>query len=585
MQNRLSIIVLQILVLLGILFSSGAIHAFQMGEVNSQSRIGEPLKASVSLWMSPKDKLQPIRFKISPDLSYISNTKLSAVVNRMEARFVQGPKGSSYVSISTSSPIMEPIVAFRLKVYVGDEVRMRNFALTPSPATRPPRAAVTRARPSGAITPRSTIDGPTYTVISGDTLWGIAQRVGRTNNAETANLVTEIFAGNPHAFANGNQNQLMLGAQLSLPGAGATIADATSSDTPVSTTSPIEPSPGARGETDLFESDAEPIAVASAPRSPVRWQERKPELAAELEALKQKYAALKARYDLNSSQALASEIVAPTTTAMVDVAPNATSELQAAEESPTVEPEALPEVDQVQSETPAISASSATSADPVVTNEDVGMAAYLQSLSSFWASVPLLLILGSICAIFALIVLYRLTRKVVVTQSARRAERRHNSLEEERKAEVTAKAKNRVEMEGEVKRMLDGRGDSPTPSTPEHHIVAAGAVEMPQKPATKEAAIDMNIAHGRYAEAETLLAEVIATSPRNYSAKLRLIEVFYMTERIKEFCQLAEDLHQNHRADMADEEWQRVVRMGKIIAPEQSPFSGPRAVSNPTQAS
>jgi FimV-like protein len=321
----------------------------------------------------------------------------------MEARFVQGPKGSSYVSISTSSPIMEPIVTFRLKVYVGDEVRMRNFALTPSPAARARRAAVTRARPSAAITPRSTIDGPTYTVVRGDTLWGIAQRVGRTNNAETANVVTEIFAANPHAFANGNQNQLMLGAQLSLPSAGATIADATSSDTPVSTT------------------------------SPVRWQERKPELAAELEALKQKYAALKERYDLNSSQVLASEIVAPTTTAMVDVAPNATSELQAAEESPTVELAALPEVDQVQSETPAISASSA----------------------------------------------------------------------------------------------------------PEHRIVEASSVEMPEKPATKEAAIDMNIAHGRYAEAETLLAEVIVTSPRNYPAKLRLIEVFYMTERIEEFRQLA----------------------------------------------
>ena len=29
----------------------------------------------------------------------------------------------------------------------------------------------------------------------------------------------------------------------------------------------------------------------------------------------------------------------------------------------------------------------------------------------------------------------------------------------------------------------------------------------------------------------------------------------------------------------------RVIRMGKIIAPEQAPFSGPRAVENPTQAS
>ncbi len=95
----------------------------------------------------------------------------------------------------------------------------------------------------------------------------------------------------------------------------------------------------------------------------------------------------------------------------------------------------------------------------------------------------------------------------------------------------------------------------------------------------------MNIAHGRYPEAETLSAEVIATSPRNYSSKLRLIEVFYMTERIEELGPLAEDLLQNPRADMADEKWRRVVCTGTIIAPERSPFSGLRAVSDPTQAS
>ena len=69
MQNRPSITTLQILVLLGISFFASAVHAFQMGEVSAQSRIGEPLNATVGLWLSPQDQLKPVRFKIDPDLS------------------------------------------------------------------------------------------------------------------------------------------------------------------------------------------------------------------------------------------------------------------------------------------------------------------------------------------------------------------------------------------------------------------------------------------------------------------------------------------------------------------------------------
>ena len=92
--------------------------------------------------------------------------------------------------------------------------------------------------------------------------------------------------------------------------------------------------------------------------------------------------------------------------------------------------------------------------------------------------------------------------------------------------------------------------------------------------------IDASIANGRYQDAARLLQQVIAAAPRNLAAKLRLTEVFYITERVEEFGALAEDLQRYHRGDLTNEEWRRVMRMGKIIAPDIGPFAGPLAVNS-----
>ena len=600
MQNRPSITTLQILVLLGISFFASAVHAFQMGEVSAQSRIGEPLNATVGLWLSPKDQLKPVRFKIDPDLSYISNSKLTALVKRMEASLVQNPNGSSYVSIKTTGPIAEPIVAFRLKMYVGDEARMRNFALALTPPSIAKRAQasadqkpMSRSRPRQSAK-RSSINGPSYTVASGDTLWGIARRLGRTNGAAIAKLVQQIFAANPHAFVNGNQDQVMLGARLNLP-----VAEAPSDAAPAAIESP--PAPTAQIEsTRVTTAAAEPSATgtqaiaAAATHSPVRWQDRNPELAAELETLRQKYAAIRSRYDLQSALPQTGDIApaSPTVDAAETFVPSseparptvieilAVTDLQAVDDSPTVAPTAPPITEQLQSEPPTTSASSA---EQTVTSGGFGMAVFLQSLNTFWASIPFYTIFVTLFALVAIAGLLRAMHRVVTTRSSRRAAQNHAALEEYRRAEVARKAKNQIKMETEIRRMLDERDKGAATSAPEQPAAVPSAeTETGQ---SIEATIDINIAHGRYAEAETLLTKVITSTPRNYSAKLRLIEVFYMTEQIEEFCALAEDLHQNHRSDMADEEWRRVIRMGKIVAPDRAPFSGPRAVENPTQAS
>lgn len=580
MHNRQSLTTLKAIALLLSLFAADS-FAMQMGEMNSHSQLGEPLNATIGLWLSPRDKAQPIRLKISPDIAYRGDSRMTEIVDAMEARLERSANGTPYVRISTSAPISEPIVAFRLKVFAGDNAIMRNFALALDPAPVQPvrRARAARTQPHTIQMPPAVIDGSAYTVARGDTLWGIARRVSGVTGTTTATAAEQIFAANPHAFVNGNQDRLMLGASLKLPG---TAATETATPTTESRVSREAGAPATTAPTAL----EQPSSATQTARTKVRWQERKPEVAAELAALKEKYAALKARYDTQSTPAVTLETGTESTgAAATSVAAPASRPLQANTESPTVTPTAQPITQEPQSDLPTTSASSAAGADQSLTDEGVAMGVDTQVVS-IWASSTFQLVVFSILAIIASLLIYAVARRSVVALRARHAELRYYEQEENRKAEVALKAKNRIEMETEVKKMLDERDEADRADVKkDQEVAAANMAALTAGNEEAEAAIDQSIAHGRYAEAEGLLTEVIAATPRNYSAKLRLIEVYYMTERVDEFCQLADDLHHNHRSEMADEEWRRVVRMGKIVAPDRPPFSGPRAVGDSTQTS
>jgi len=77
-----------------------------------------------------------------------------------------------------------------------------------------------------------------------------------------------------------------------------------------------------------------------------------------------------------------------------------------------------------------------------------------------------------------------------------------------------------------------------------------------------------------------MLDVVIAQAPTNHRAKLRLAEIYYLNERVEEFVALASEIAAQHRNDIGDDGWQRVMRMGKAIAADRPPFSGPVQVAN-----
>ncbi len=581
MARRRSITSLQLLATFAASIFMFAAEAIQLGDIRTHSALGQPLDATVGVWMTASDKAQPLRLKVSPDLAYRANSDIAAMVSGMSAELVTTANGTNYIQLRSNSVINEPVLAFRVKVYVGENAVMRNYSLALNPA--PPVRATTTKRRARSVTP---ITDANYTVNDGDTLWAIARRVGRTTGTGTNDLVAQIFADNPHAFVNGNQDRLIRGAELRLP-IGSSAAPAATPATVTDTSTAVLPQATTQADpvVNIPAAATSSTAVATAtlatqskqasvkPQQAVDWRLRDPQLAAELERLRLKYRALKQQYDTQQQSVQTDPAAgAPTEITVVDEVADA----EVANEVPAT----------AEATAPADSVATNESNSPDLTPEkDAGATAVEMPADTRSASgLSIMAIVALVCAGLALLALFAIAlRKLRVAMKKRQSELAHHAREADFKAEVARKAANRVQMESEVQRMLANRDAATVVTAPASAPSAAGESAKPG--AGTDAEIDQNIAHGRYNEAESQLIAVIAANPKNYSAKLRLLEVYYMIEEVDSFCDVADDLHVNHRADLSDDEWRRVIRMGKVTAPDRMPFSGPRALDSSNQAS
>lgn len=511
-------------------------NAFNLGQLTTQSHRGENLDATIALYLAPGESTLPLAVTLAPDLFSPAQFSTATLLGALSSQVEYAAGGYAQIHLRSTIPLNLSELNFRVRAQLGTEALSRVYALKLPPAPRVVRArpAISRTLPElSAASLTATTYGP---VRSGDTIWAIARRVRGT--AALNATMQALHAANPHAFVNGDINRLKLGVTLALPIDAArksvrTEAPSTASTALANTVSE-----------DFFatEDTAAPSAAKTRAATSATLAQRDPVLAKMLAELDLKYAAIRAQY-------AAPVTSAPATTTAPVVA--------------TAAPVATPDVAPV---APLSAAAPALQRDAAATPK-----------ASSGGGSPLLLsmLLGAVLA------------GAVFAYSRRRLQARRNlqaafeTREARRKAEVSAKA---------------GRGEEQVP-VPASAVVSEVFV-APDLASTSEGMeiahlvsplfaaledsqddIDTSIAHGRYEDAEHLLQKVIRAAPRNVAAKLRLAEVFYITERVEAFSTLADDLQLNHRADLTNDEWRRVMRMGKVIAPELALFAGPRAVS------
>ena len=287
-------------------FLSMPAAALQLGEIEVQSNLGQPLRASIAFALAPNEQLSEYCVSLRP--------ATAGMPGLGDARlFIAGGR----INIQGTVPLREPIVDLGVRIacpYTANVTRnytvmidpaplansQARFAATttqqnpqrerpadprpaidtPRPAARPeplasepladlPPAAAEREaappasrsatpstrRPADATVGRAIDTDSRYRVQSGDTLSNIVARID-DRSIGLWPAVERVFAANPEAFIDGDVNRLKAGSLLVIPSMGATVGREALAARPQPDAAPGRPQPAA--------TTYEPVAATSA---------------------------------------------------------------------------------------------------------------------------------------------------------------------------------------------------------------------------------------------------------------------------------------------------------------------------------
>jgi pilus assembly protein FimV len=116
-------------------------------------------------------------------------------------------------------------------------------------------------------------------------------------------------------------------------------------------------------------------------------------------------------------------------------------------------------------------------------------------------------------------------------------------------------------------------------TTADDTISSDTAINLDQGDPLAEA--DFHMAYGLYDQAADLIRIAISREPQRRDLQLKLLEVFFVWGNKEQFLQTARELADT-RAEAAPGEWEKILIMGKQLAPDDALFSGAAAVSGAT---
>jgi pilus assembly protein FimV len=141
-----------------------------------------------------------------------------------------------------------------------------------------------------------------------------------------------------------------------------------------------------------------------------------------------------------------------------------------------------------------------------------------------------------------------------------------------------------VEETGTHERLRFPAGPAPAATAARHvtsdeTISSETAINLDQGDPLAEA--DFHMAYGLYDQAADLIRIAIGREPARRDLRLKLLEVFFVWGNKDQFLHAARELADT-RAEAAPGEWEKILIMGKQLAPEDPLFSGTGAVSGAT---
>ena len=230
--------------LLLLLVSPGAAFALGLGDIKLNSALNAPLDADIELVGAAPDELNSLKATLASRETFARyGLEYPNFLSTVSLAKGKSPAGKDVLKVKSLESITEPFVTLLVDVNWGRGRLVREYTVlldppvftpgTEAPAAplSAPASGATRSgtierpaasdaeptpAPAAASTPRD-IGTESYSVRRGDTLSGIASKLGGgANGATREQLMLALYRSNPAAF-DGSMNDLRSGAILRVP--------------------------------------------------------------------------------------------------------------------------------------------------------------------------------------------------------------------------------------------------------------------------------------------------------------------------------------------------------------------------------
>jgi pilus assembly protein FimV len=657
-----------------LLLLSGEVWALGLGEVRLDSALNEPLRAQIELLGATPDEVQDLEVTLaSPETFDRYGLERPYYLQDITFEVVRsGRADGNYILMRSAVPMTEPFLTVLVEATWSNGRLLREYTVLLDPPTFAPRAeaprqpevtAPERAAPADsgqierpapppatepAVAPRATAPAPEpvepltetptmteapepevapeaepaddrpfdaaagedYSVVRGDTLWGIASRIQPDSRLTMNQTMLAIFEANPEAFG-GNINVLRAGSRLRIPSAdeifridrteafnearrqndewqgGAAVTPA-----PEPTPVPAE-EPESRPSLTLVPPDEEPVeqdaGVSEVPADePVSREQEILDRIAEIEAadvpVQESLIEIRDNELANLRRELAEirgEVYEPPADA-ADEPVVEDEEAVAEDDADTLIPD--DEVVEPETETPA---ADVTPERPEVTTRVAEPEPSLIDTILGWLRNVWVLLGAALILVIAILAWFMRrsggdegdawSRRVepadvpdetmAATESLRAPDRDDESIVV---VEQTGGFRKRMEATVETRRPTPVVEDTAKFGSLEDTFSSETAVNLDQSDPVAEA--DFHMAYGLYDQAADLINGALRAEPERQDLLTKLCEIYFVWGNRDAFVDAAQRLKTASRRTPDD--WDKIVIMGQQIAPDEEMFTG-----------
>jgi pilus assembly protein FimV len=614
--------------------SPNALLALGLGEIHLNSALNQPFDADIDLVSAADEDLSALRASLASNDTFVRyGLDKPAYLSDFTFRVVRGANGKDVLKVTSPRPVTEPFVTMLVEanwprgrllreytvlldppVYApGPEAAVAPVAAprvsAPAPAPSPapsgpaepfaaappaPRTSPSAPAPSGPATTapaaaRSINAGSTYRVRPNDTLWKIASAAHPGSRSDVNRAMVSIYQSNPQAF-DGNINVLKSGSLLKIPTASDVSAISASaaaaevsrqyrlwregvpaSEGPDATSGRLRLVTPEQGTAAASTATTPAPAASASGAGSAEMQSRVQQLEAELAEAKR---LLEVR---NAELATLQGQVAPqpggTPAAEVPPAEPGAAATPAEGTSPPAEAAAPPAAEVAPVPAPA--------AKPVVeakkpAEEPAAGPSLIERLMNYWW-----VLVGLLAAALAFL-LYKRGRSaggVAETDLQEALARTTTDLRARpatpiaREPDIVVEERRPVEPAAAPKPAPAPRAPEPSrrPISVDDTLSGEGAVNIEAGDPLAEA--DFHMAYGLYDQAADLVQLAIKREPMRRDLKLKLLEIFFVWGNRDRFVELAKEMNAS-RGDAQPGEWDKILIMGKQLAPDDALFAG-----------